>query len=119
MNSTPENTSMRPAETSNWLTTPIEFEEQRGLRLSRKAMRLLVVLAAGALLWAAVVPIRELSLARGQLVPLSQIRPVQHLEGGVVEQIFVEQGQLVERDQPLMRLQEVMSDSELARSTPP
>jgi adhesin transport system membrane fusion protein len=66
------------------------------------------------LLWAAAAPIRELSLARGQLVPVSQIRPVQHLEGGVVEQILVEQGQLVEKDQPLIRLQEVMSDSELA-----
>ena len=51
-----------------------------------------VVLAAGALLWAAVAPIRELSLARGQLIPVSQVRPVQHLEGGIVEQILVEAG---------------------------
>ena len=51
----------------------------------------------GALLWAALAPIRELSLARGQLVPVSQVRPVQHLEGGVVEQILVQEGQLVEQ----------------------
>jgi membrane fusion protein, adhesin transport system len=114
MNPTTQIKSGRPSATPEWLTTPIEFEEQRGSRLSRKSMQLLVALAAGALLWAAAAPIRELSLARGQLVPVSQIRPVQHLEGGVVEQILVEQGQLVEKDQPLIRLQEVMSDSELA-----
>jgi membrane fusion protein, adhesin transport system len=104
----------RPSETPDWLTTPIEFEEQGGFRFSRRTMQFLVLLAAGVVLWAAAAPIRELSLARGQLVPVSQIRPIQHLEGGVVEQILVEQGQLVEKDQPLMRLQEVMSESELA-----
>jgi HlyD family secretion protein/adhesin transport system membrane fusion protein len=106
--------SGRPSDTPEWLTTPIEFEEQRGFRVSRATMRLLVVLSAAALLWAALAPIRELSLARGQLVPTSQIRPVQHLEGGVVEDILVEPGQVVEKGQPLMRLQEVLSDSDLS-----
>ena len=71
-------------------------------------------LAAGALVWAALAPIRELSLASGQLIPVSQVRPVQHLEGGIVEQILMEEGQVVEQDQPLMRLQTVIAESELA-----
>ena len=104
----------RPSDTPDWLTTPIEFEEQRSFRVSRGRMRLLVAFSAVALLWAALAPIRELSLARGQLVPVSQIRPVQHLEGGVVEEILVHPGQVVEKDQPLMRLQEAISDSDLA-----
>ena len=104
----------RTAETPEWLTTPIEFEEQRSLRISRKTMHVLVAFCAGAVLWAEVAPIRELSLARGQLVPISQIRPVQHLEGGVVEDILAEPGQIVDKGQPLMRLQEVISDSDLS-----
>ena len=47
----------------DWLTTPIEFEEERGFRVGRKTMRVVVVLAAAAALWAAAAPIRELSLA--------------------------------------------------------
>ena len=97
-----------------WLATPIEFEEQRGFRSSRKTMRVIVGLATVALIWAGVTPIRELSLARGQLIPASQIRPLQHLEGGIVEQILMKEGQVVEQDQPLMRLQTVMAESELA-----
>jgi adhesin transport system membrane fusion protein len=103
-----------PHDLPSWLAAPIEFEEPSRFRTSRSAMRVLVGLAAAALVWAGLTPIRELSLARGQLVPASLVRPVQHLEGGLVEQILMTEGQTVERDQPLMRLQTVMADSELA-----
>jgi HlyD family secretion protein/adhesin transport system membrane fusion protein len=107
-------TGVSPSTTPDWLTTPIEFEDQRGFVGSRHRMRLVLLIAIGALGWAALAPIRELSLAHGQLIPVSQVRPVQHLEGGVVDQILVEEGQLVEQDQPLLRLQTVIADSELA-----
>jgi adhesin transport system membrane fusion protein len=108
------NTTGAPAGTPDWLTTPIEFEEQRGFRVCRDALRFVVVLAAAALLWAGLAPIRELSIARGQLTPVSLMRPVQHLEGGIVDEILAEQGQVVEKDQPLMRLRAVMAEAELA-----
>ena len=114
MSVTSKTTKGSPSETPDWLATPIEFEEQRGFVVSRYRMRLVLLIAVGALAWAALAPIRELSVARGQLIPVSQVRPVQHLEGGVVEQILVEEGQLVEQDQPLLRLQTVIADSELA-----
>ena len=111
---TSKSTKDSPPETPDWLATPIEFEEQRGFVASRSRMRLVLLIVLGALPWAALAPIRELSMAHGQLIPVSQVRPVQHLEGGVVEQILVQEGQLVEQDQPLLRLQTVIADSELA-----
>ena len=114
MSVTGKTTKDSPPETPDWLATPIEFEEQRGFVASRHRMRLVLLIVLGALPWAALAPIRELSLARGQLIPVSQVRPVQHLEGGVVEQILVQEGQLVEQDQPLLRLQTVIANSELA-----
>jgi membrane fusion protein, adhesin transport system len=96
------------------LTTPIEFEEERGYRISAKVMRVALALTAMVLLWAAAAPIRELSSARGQLVPITQVRQVQHLEGGIVGQILIEEGQVVEKDQPLMSLRAVTADSDLA-----
>ena len=114
MSVTGKTTKDLPPETPDWLATPIEFEEQRGFVASRRRMRLVLLIVLAALPWAALAPIRELSLAHGQLIPVSQVRPVQHLEGGVVEQILVQEGQLVEQDQPLLRLQTVIADSELA-----
>lgn len=114
MSVTSKTTKGSPSETPDWLATPIEFEEQRGFVVSRSRMRLVLLIVLGALPWAALAPIRELSMAHGQLIPVSQVRPVQHLEGGVVEQILVQEGQLVEQDQPLLRLQTVIADSELA-----
>ena len=67
------------------LTTPIEFEEERRYRMSAKMMRVALAVTAVALLWAAVAPIRELSSARGQLIPITQVRQVQHLEGYITE----------------------------------
>lgn len=109
-----QGTQVSGAGTPDWLTSPIEFEDQRGFRAWRGIMRVVVVAAAAALLWAGLAPIRELSIARGQLTPVSLVRNVQHLEGGMVEHLFVEQGQVVEKDQPLMRLRAVAADAELA-----
>jgi HlyD family secretion protein/adhesin transport system membrane fusion protein len=77
-------------------------------------MRLVVLMVGAALVWAAVAPIREHSKAQGQLVPLFEVRPVQHLEGGIVDEILVTEGQLVEKGQPLLRLEPIESKSDLA-----
>jgi HlyD family type I secretion membrane fusion protein len=103
-----------PSETPDWLTTPIEFEDPAAIRTRRLSMRVVVLLVAGALVWAAVAPIREHSIAHGQLVPIYEVRPVQHLEGGIVDRILVSEGQLVEKGQPLMQLQPIGTESDLA-----
>ena len=103
-----------PAEMPDWLTTPIEFEDPATIRTRRISLRIVVLLVAGALVWAAVAPIREHSIAQGQLVPLYEVRPVQHLEGGIVDRILVNEGQLVEKGQPLLQLQPIGTESDLA-----
>jgi HlyD family secretion protein/adhesin transport system membrane fusion protein len=103
-----------PSKVPDWLTSPIEFEDMTKIRLRRNSMRIIVALVAGLLVWSAVAPIRELSIAHGQLVPLYEVRSVQHLEGGIVDEILVNEGQLVDKGQPLMRLQPAGMESELA-----
>ncbi len=102
------------SETPDWLTTPIEFEDEAAHRVRRTSMRVVVVFVVAALVWAAVAPIREHSIAHGQLAPLYEVRPVQHLEGGIVDRILVSEGQLVEKGQPLLELQPIGTESDLA-----
>jgi adhesin transport system membrane fusion protein len=107
-------TAVALSQVPDWLTTPIEFEDQSKFRFRRQTMRLVLLVVGGLFIWAALAPIRELSIARGQLIPLYEVRPVQHLEGGIVDQILVTDGQMVEKGQALMRLQPIGTESELA-----
>jgi membrane fusion protein, adhesin transport system len=110
----PKIITVAPSKAPDWLTTPIEFEDQIKIRIRRNSMRIIVVIVAGLLVWSAVAPIRELSIAHGQLIPLYEVRSIQHLEGGIVDEILVAEGQLVDKGQPLMRLQPAGMESELA-----
>jgi multidrug efflux pump subunit AcrA (membrane-fusion protein) len=48
-------------------------------------------------------------------VPQSDNQVVQHLEGGIVTDIFVRNGDRVERGEPLMRIENSFAEAELAR----
>jgi membrane fusion protein, adhesin transport system len=54
--------------------------------------------------WALLAELEEVSVALGEVVPKGKIRVVQHLEGGIVEEIYVKEGDTVRADAPLLRL---------------
>ncbi len=61
----------------------------------------LIVLAVG---WAHFTQLEEVAIADGEVVPVGQIKVIQHLEGGIVEDITVADGDTVQAGQPLVRL---------------
>ncbi len=66
------------------------------------------VLAATVLVfivWAAFAPLDRVSGAQGEVIPATQVKMVQHLEGGIVSEIYVKEGDRVTRDQPLIALE--------------
>lgn len=70
-----------------------------------------LVLAAFA--WAAVGPLDVVAAANGEVIPSSQVKSVQHLEGGIVREILVREGQKVARDQPLVVLETIQNDADV------
>lgn len=65
--------------------------------------------------WASVAPIEGAVLAPGIFVATSQNKIVQHLEGGIIREILVREGELVEAGQTLMRLDETSARADLSR----
>ncbi|WP_427306298.1 HlyD family type I secretion periplasmic adaptor subunit [Cupriavidus sp. H39] len=63
-----------------------------------------VSFVAIALAWAALARVDEVTVGEGKVIPSSQVQVVQNLEGGIVAQIMVRPGQVVSKDQPLMRI---------------
>lgn len=62
------------------------------------------VLLLVALVWAALARVDEVTQAEGQIIPSSQVQVVQNLEGGIVQEILVKEGDVVDKDQVLLRI---------------
>ena len=52
--------------------------------------------------WAYTFTLDIVSIANGEVIPSSQVKSVQHLEGGIVLEISVKEGELVKEDQQLI-----------------
>jgi HlyD family secretion protein len=93
--------------------TTNEQDLRRAIRkLNLIGLATLVVLVGGVGGWAATVQLSGAVIASGLVVVESSVRKVQHPTGGVVGKIFVKQGDVVAKGQPLVRL-----DATLAQST--
>ncbi len=62
--------------------------------------------------WAMIAPLASAALAPGVVSPEGSRRVVQHLEGGIVSEILVQEGQVVVAGQPLVILQDIKAQGE-------
>ena len=72
----------------------------------------LAVVAFG--IWAQFSTLDIVAGAAGEVIPSSQVKTVQHLEGGIVRDIKVLEGQTVKAGQPLVVLEPTVSGAEVA-----
>ncbi|MFK3972871.1 HlyD family efflux transporter periplasmic adaptor subunit [Pseudomonas sp. NPDC087358] len=68
------------------------------------------------LAWAAWFEVVEVSTGTGKVVPSSREQLIQSMEGGIVKQMFVTEGALVERGQVLAQLDAVKNESNVGES---
>lgn len=70
-------------------------------RLLLRAIALILLLL---LLWAAFAEVDEVARGEGKVIPSSQLQVIQSFDGGVVEQVLVHEGQVVEKGDLLLRI---------------
>ncbi len=63
-------------------------------------------------LWASFATLDETARGEGQIIPAGEVQVIQNLEGGIVEEFFVSEGQSVKAGQSLLRLRDVGANSE-------
>ena len=66
------------------------------------------------LIWASVARIDEIARGSGKVVPNGQNQVVQNLEGGIVSEILIKEGDFVEKDQILIKISNEKSNSTAA-----
>ncbi len=85
--------------------------------MSKAVVLLVLVLAAmvaGFVYWANQSTLAIVSVAIGEVKPSSRVKQIQHLEGGIIEEIFVREGQSVAADEALLSLSTTGNDADLA-----
>jgi len=67
-------------------------------------------------LWARQAELEEVTRGEGSVIPSGQVQVVQNLEGGIVAALMIHEGQLVEKGQVLLRIDNVVAASDLKES---
>ena len=99
------------------LTEPIQFEEEALPSFIRVAMLAAATLVILFIVWASLLDIDEVASTNGQVAPSSAIQVVQHLEGGIVAQVAVSEGQLVPAGTVLVKLDGTQVQADLQEVT--
>ncbi len=98
---------------TRFLAQSVILEEAGSSGLIRIAMLTIVVVICGFLVWAAVTNVDEVAIASGEVIPTGQVQSIQHLEGGIISEILVAEGEIVEKQQVLIRLDPSSAAAEL------
>ena len=91
---------------SSFGVATVEDDERRASQTLVWATGLTLVLA---LLWAAFFELDEITKGQGKVIPSSREQVIQSLDSGVLSEMFVREGSVVEKDQVLLRIDDARS----------
>jgi membrane fusion protein, adhesin transport system len=71
---------------------------------ARMAIRTVLGIALAFLLWAAIAQVDEITKGDGKVIPSKQLQVIQSLDGGIISDILVKEGQQVREGQVLLKI---------------
>ena len=107
------------ANRAGFRTFEVEAEEvmsraktQRAQKIVRAALLVVVLLVV----WASLAHVEEVTRGDGKVIPSKQLQMVQSFDGGIVTAILVREGEVVEKDQLLLKIDETRATSGVRES---
>jgi adhesin transport system membrane fusion protein len=85
-------------------------------RGGQQLLWMIMAFVVGIIVWAAYAQIDEFTRGQGRVIPSRSVQLVQNLEGGIVAEVFVREGQLVKRGEPVIRLDSIGFSSSLSET---
>lgn len=79
-------------------------DRSQTLRVARQTIRLIGVAVLLGLIWAAIAQVDEVTRGEGRVVPLRRLQTIQSLEGGILSELLVNEGDIVAPGQVLARM---------------
>ncbi|WP_104026672.1 HlyD family type I secretion periplasmic adaptor subunit [Vibrio jasicida] len=98
----------------------IDFEDGRKLSFTTKpvvitSLLVLLIMIGGFIAWASLSPLSSAAIAPGVVIVESKRKPVQHLEGGIIESVHVKDGDRVRKNDLLITLSATQAQASLNR----
>ena len=93
------------------------FDEYEGIRWYDHALLLLIgIVFLTFIVWANLASVEEVTRGTGSVIPSSQVKMIQNLEGGIIDEMMVREGQSVKKGDVLVRMRNVQASSDLNSS---
>lgn len=86
------------------------MQDQSPLR-ARNLLRWMLIVLIILVLWAGFTKVDEVTRGEARVTPSGQIQIIQSLDGGIVSEILVKEGQVVQKGDPLVRIDETRAIS--------
>lgn len=105
-----------PTKTQEVQSWEVEAEEELIEQMPLRAKKILYGVALVLLvllLWASLAKVDEVTRGEGKVVPSKQVQVIQSLDGGIVSEILVHEGQTIAVGDPLVRIDETRAISSL------
>ncbi len=87
--------------------------EGKTLKMAHVLLFTILLAVSSFIGWAAWAEINEVTKGDGKIVPSGRTQVIQHLEGGIIAEINVREGDIVNQDQVVMRIENIAAESQL------
>lgn len=88
-----------------YLSQSALIEESVAPHVVRTTLIMVSIIILSLIVWSGLTQVEEISISQGDVIPSQRLQSIQHLEGGIVKEIKVNDGQLVEAGQVLITLE--------------
>ena len=107
-----KNKAELPRARARYIAQSIQLEESDAPGVVSIGITATVVLVIAFVIWTYITPVNEVAVSEGKVVPQGNNHIVQHFEGGIVEDILVQNGELVMRGEVLLHVAPIAIESD-------
>jgi len=96
----------------DWID-PSDIDRRVTRRFAHILLGMIFVIVISFLIWADQAVLDQVTLGEGRVVPSGQTQVIQNLEGGILAEVLTSEGQIVDKGQVLMRIDNTVAESRL------
>jgi len=96
--------------------TSLHVKQVQAAQKARKLVALVCITLVSTIVWASFATLEEAVVGQGSVVPAQAVQRVENIDGGILKQVLVKEGQLVGQGEKLILLEDIRFSAALSES---